>query len=62
MAFRPKAKNIDPIQPACRKNIYHSAEEANDMIRHITETRVTRPIKAYKCTICGFWHLTSKSY
>jgi hypothetical protein len=54
-------KNINPIQPACKKAIYNSQEEALDMIAHIKETRVVREISAYKCTICGFWHLTSRS-
>jgi hypothetical protein len=53
-------KNIPPIEPVCRKKIYHSQAEAEDMIRHIRETRVVREISAYKCSICGFWHLTSK--
>jgi hypothetical protein len=51
---------ISPIEPVCKKKIYYSQEEARDMIRHISETRVVREISAYKCTICGFWHLTSK--
>jgi hypothetical protein len=54
-------KNIDPIGPACRKAIYNSPEEAQDMINYIKETRRVREIKAYKCTICGFWHLTSRT-
>jgi len=54
-------KNIDPIQPSCRKAIYNSMEEAQDMIKHIKETRVVREITAYKCLICGFWHLTSRT-
>jgi len=54
-------KNINPIQPACKKAIYNSQEEALDMIAHIKETRVVREISAYKCTICGFWHLTSRT-
>jgi len=36
-------------------------EEAQDMIRHITETRIAREIHAYRCPVCGFWHLTSKN-
>jgi hypothetical protein len=31
------------------------------MIRHILETRVGKEIRAYKCPVCGFWHLTSKN-
>jgi hypothetical protein len=56
-----KIKGIDPIKPACKKTMYNSPEEAQDMIRYINETRSTKEMHAYKCTICGFWHLTSKS-
>jgi hypothetical protein len=54
-------KNIDPIQLSCKKAIYNSFEEAQDMIKYIKETRVVREISAYKCHLCGFWHLTSKT-
>jgi hypothetical protein len=56
-----KIKRIDPIEPSCRKTIYTSAGEAEDMIKYIKETRQVREIHAYKCTTCGYWHLTSKS-
>ena len=62
MAYRTsKKRQIGSVELPCKKTIYHSREEAEDMIRYIEETRVTREIKAYKCDICGFWHLTSKS-
>jgi hypothetical protein len=54
-------KKINPIEPPCKKTIYNSLEEAQDMIDYIKETRVVKDIHAYKCTVCGFWHLTSKS-
>jgi rubrerythrin len=54
-------KKPEPIQPLCKKTIYHSEEEAQDMIRYIKENRNVREIKVYKCTVCGFWHLTSKT-
>jgi hypothetical protein len=53
-------KNIHPVEPPCKKTIYHSIEEAQDMITYINENRVSIEIRAYKCQICGFWHLTSK--
>ena len=62
MVYRTsKKKLITSVELPCKKTIYHSREEAEDMIRYINETRVTREINAYKCDICGFWHLTSKS-
>jgi hypothetical protein len=54
-------KKIDPIELPCRKKAYNSPEDAQDMISYIKENRSVREIKVYKCTICGFWHLTSKS-
>jgi len=62
MVYRTsKKKQIGPLEPPCKKTIYQSREEAEDMIKYIHDTRVTRDIKAYRCNICGFWHLTSKS-
>jgi hypothetical protein len=54
-------KKIQSIEPPCRKKIYNSYEEAQEMISYIRENRRVREINAYKCLICGFWHLTSKS-
>ena len=53
-------KKIHPIEFPCKKTIYNSLEEAQDMIAYINENRVSKEIRAYKCQICGFWHLTSK--
>jgi hypothetical protein len=54
-------KKINPIEPICKKTMYNSIEEAQDMIRYIKENRGVQKIQAYQCTVCGFWHLTSKS-
>jgi len=54
-------KKADPIEPLCKKAIYNSMEEAMDMISYIKENRGGKDLKAYKCNVCGFWHLTSKS-
>ena len=52
---------ITPFEPPCRKTIYHTLEDAQDMIRYMLENRKTgKEISAYKCDVCGFWHLTSK--
>lgn len=62
MAYKfSKIKKVDPLVPACKKTIYNSIEEAQDMIDYIKENRISREIRAYKCRICGFWHLTSKA-
>jgi hypothetical protein len=61
MGYKPsKIKPINPLEPQCKKTIYNSPEDAQDMIRYIKENRGGPEIHAYKCTICGFWHLTSK--
>jgi hypothetical protein len=54
-------KSIDPIAPGCKKTIYNSREEAEDMIRYIQENRVVKELHSYQCTSCGLWHLSSKS-
>jgi hypothetical protein len=54
-------KKIDPIEPVCKKTFYNSLEEAQEMINYIKENRTSKEIHAYKCDICGFWHLTSKA-
>ncbi len=60
----PKKSNLSkttPLYPVCKKRIYHTLEEAQDMIKYINENRIVREIRPYKCSECGFWHLTSKS-
>lgn len=62
MAYKlSNIKKVNPIDPVCRKTTYYTQEEAQDMISYIKENRSIKEIRAYKCTICGFWHLTSKS-
>jgi len=55
----PKTEKIVPIQPSCKKTIYDTKADAEEAIRYVTENRRVN-LSAYKCTICGFWHLTSK--
>jgi hypothetical protein len=54
-------KNVSAIEPLCRKPMYNSAEEAQDMIKYLKENKGVREIYVYRCTECGFWHLTKKS-
>jgi hypothetical protein len=62
MAYKhSNIKKINPIELPCKKTMYNTAEEANDMVKFIEETREGQKIHVYKCTVCGFWHLTSKS-
>ena len=61
MSYKKNMKSLDPITPACKKTIYNSQEEAEDMIRYIHENRIVKALHAYQCDICGLWHLSSKS-
>jgi hypothetical protein len=54
-------KKTDPLEPLCKKTAYHTFEEAQDIIKYIREKRAGKEIHPYKCEVCGFWHLTSKS-
>jgi hypothetical protein len=56
-----KIKKINPLEPPCKKPMYNSAEEAQDVINYLRENRDGHAIHVYKCDVCGFWHLTSKS-
>jgi hypothetical protein len=61
MKYKPiRVKKTDPIGPTCKKKIYYSFDEAKESIEYLQETKWIKDLSAYKCTICGFWHLTSK--
>jgi hypothetical protein len=53
-------KKTTPLELPCKKKTYYSQDEAKDMITYITENRTVKEMQAYKCEICGYWHLTSK--
>jgi hypothetical protein len=53
-------KKIFPIESPCKKTIYNSFEEAKESIEYLQENKWVRDLSAYKCNLCGFWHLTSK--
>ena len=60
MAYKlPYKKKIDPVTPPCKKTMYNSLEDAQDMIQYKLDNRGGRELRAYKCRTCGFWHLTS---
>ncbi len=62
MAYKLSTKKkVDPVEPPCKKTMYNSFEEAQDMIQYIRENRNGRELYTYKCMNCGFWHLTSKT-
>jgi hypothetical protein len=53
-------RKINPIELPCRKKMYNSFTEAKESIEYLQENRWVKDLSAYKCIICGFWHLTSK--
>ncbi|HLN22333.1 MAG TPA: hypothetical protein VK213_14685 [Bacteroidales bacterium] len=56
-----KIRNIDPLEPPCKKTMYNTREDALDMVKYLNENRTGKEINVYQCNICGFWHLTSKT-
>jgi hypothetical protein len=52
-----KKEKITPVGPPCRKKLYDSKEAALEALEYISSTRHVR-LKAYQCSVCGFWHLT----
>jgi hypothetical protein len=62
MAYKKSGiRNILPVTLPCKKAMYNSREEAEDMIRYLRENRGGKELSVYKCEVCGFWHLTSRS-
>jgi hypothetical protein len=55
-----KKEKITPIAPPCKKTIYTSMADAMEAIKHAEEVRRVE-LKAYQCSICGYWHLTSRT-
>jgi alanyl-tRNA synthetase len=39
--------------------MYYSQADALEAIKYMKEIRVVE-LRPYHCSICGFWHLTSK--
>jgi hypothetical protein len=53
-------KKISPIESPCKKTIYNSFTDAKESIDYLLENKGVKDLSAYKCSVCGFWHLTSK--
>jgi hypothetical protein len=60
MKYKPTgAKKISPIEAPCKKTIYTSFAEAKETIEYLQENKGVKDLSVYKCSVCGFWHLTS---
>jgi hypothetical protein len=53
-------RKIHPIEARCKKTIYDSFDDAKASADYLRENKGVKDLSVYKCTICGFWHLTSK--
>jgi hypothetical protein len=40
--------------------MYNSLIDAKESIDYLQENKGVKALSAYKCSVCGFWHLTSK--
>jgi len=61
MKYKPsRKKNVDPIETPCKKKMYNSLIDAKESIEYLQENKTGKNLSAYKCDLCGFWHLTSK--
>ena len=61
MKYKPfRIRKIYPFESRCKKTVYNSFNEAKASIDYLQENKGIRNLSAYKCSVCGFWHLTSK--
>jgi hypothetical protein len=61
MKYKPShIRKIYPIETPCKKTMYNSFADAKESIEYLQENKTVKDLSAYKCTVCGFWHLTSK--
>ena len=61
MKYKPsRIRKIYPVDSPCKKTMYNSYAEAKESIDYLRENKWVKDLSAYKCSVCGFWHLTSK--
>jgi hypothetical protein len=61
MKYKPsRIRKIYSIESPCKKTMYNSLIDAKESIEYLQENKNVKDLSAYKCSICGFWHLTSK--
>jgi hypothetical protein len=62
MRYKPsRIRKIYPIESPCKKTMYNSFIDAKESLDYLLENKGVKDLSAYKCSMCGFWHLTSKS-
>jgi hypothetical protein len=61
MKYKPgPVRKTYPVESPCKKTMYNSLIEANEAIDYLQKNKYVKDLSAYKCEVCGFWHLTSK--
>jgi hypothetical protein len=61
MKYKPsRERKVFPIESPCRKTMYNSLADAKESMDYLLANKGVKELSAYKCTVCGFWHLTSK--
>jgi hypothetical protein len=55
-----RIRKINSLESPCKKTTYNSLIEAKEAITYHQENKYVKDLSAYKCSVCGFWHLTSK--
>jgi sulfite reductase beta subunit-like hemoprotein len=55
-----RQQKIYPIEPPCKKTMYDSETDAQEMIKYLkSEKGVKEQLHYYACIKCGKYHLTS---
>jgi hypothetical protein len=61
MKYKPsRIRKIYPVESPCKKPMYNSFIDAEESMDYLKENKVVKDLSAYKCSVYGFWHLTSK--
>jgi hypothetical protein len=61
MKYKPsRLRKIYPVDTPCKKTMYDSLIDAKESIEYLKENKYVKDLSAYNCSVCGFWHLTSK--
>jgi len=59
--YKPsRIRKIYPVESPCKKTMYNSMIEAKESIDYLQKNKYVKDLSAYKCSACGFWHITSK--
>ena len=56
-----RIRKIYPIESPCKKTMYNSLIDAKESLDYLQENKGVKDLSVYKCSVCGFCHLTSKS-